>query len=334
MSVRIPAMPAQYDPDAIVKGFRDFADALGQSVEPEPTSTADPQSDEPTGLSIFGQSGTYGGAQDPRVAGSVSRWSSANVNNSARERFSLHVSSFTLPPLLRAPMLNVWAIAGTPDLTVAFGMLVPRIPHQLGRVPTRARALGSFDSSGNRDGQRVRVAGGTILTAGQNLRVDIDFIPVFGSSPEAIERNLKHLFGFWDGTTVQSEHAFDSNVAPSGAGDNTFESPSFLREVSASLVTSRSSFGGLLVATTWGLTTFNAAVHRVVAGAVVHEREATVLRDPVTGQLDAMALCPLPAIGKSLAGIVVPAASGSLAVMLANGFTLQMDVGSVDFEVS
>lgn len=340
----VDRLPKDYSADAVEDAVRemvlgtdeqiaDLKDAVAAMPAPAARYVPFPNYLQVRALSLQAQAGTYGGATDPRVARVSGYQGSGMTDGCPVQRFRFN-PGIALQPFMKGPMLTAVG-TGSVELVVIMGAIVIGIPHDLGRLPEWSRPFGSSGPNGP-TGQLLQLSvSASPFASQQKMRLDCDFIPIFGKTQEDIERRLKHLCGFWDGTTVKSEHSFGTIGA-----ESNFESPSFFREVSAEMVSTASQFSGLLLTTSWGLTAWSSAVHRNPAGAAVEGRTHAQVLDPTTSnQNDAMVNAPVVGLsGKSLAGIVVPtnyggAATVTLAQILANGLQLSLQAGTVDFLV-
>lgn len=286
-------------------------------------------------LVVRRQTGLYGGDGDPRFGFVSDVQGSGQSGPWQRFRFG---PGTTVNPLLRGPVdLESWAyIHGVGYFAVpakeamAMGLYVSGIPHGLGRLPEFWIKAPSSTSRGPA-GQRLEVVGGTQAApyaAGTPIRADLDFVPILGREPADIQRALKHLVGFGDGAATASEHSFD-DLAGTSPGGTIFEDPDLLGRHASDMVTTDRLFGGVLLMTVWGLPAFQGTYGYHDVGAEAWEHQTGAIRDPVTGADDQMASCPVPGLGKSL--YFAQMAQITLQNLFANGFSVSLRAGSVDF---
>ncbi len=229
----------------------------------------------------------------------------------------------SVPP--RAPTSNPIDVS-----ILVFGLYLAGIPHQLGRVPTWMRPVAGCDDMGP-VGQLLKAGGGTKLSG--NLYCDVDFIPLFGRTPEDIELAAKHMVGFAGaGATSPFQLVSLTTLA-------YYENTNLPRDAAARMVTTDKSFSGLLLTTAWGLNAFQwsigqttsgggAYAHRYGAAPLFKSGWATVLDEHVRMS------APLPRIGKSMAGVLVDKdAPITLDALLADGTRAFLSQGSVEWEM-
>lgn len=190
-----------------------------------------------------------------------------------------------LNPIFTAPMLDwsfinfvdAWppsqdgaALIGLQPVWFTCGALLGNIPHDLGRIPEffyGSRSSGRDGPTGQKVLHKIDSGGDTNLADNTPLVCEFDFIPIFGTEKIDIERMLKSMFSFLiTGTDPNSEHQIDDGT---GAAKLTtsFMGPSLSENILRDMLTTDKTFGGILVATSWGLPTFGAgAVTRAASG--------------------------------------------------------------------
>lgn len=324
------------------KEISDSRDDMERAIPDVPDAPVVPTYTQVRRLSLRNRSGTYGGEQDPRVA-DVEQVSGRGLSANGRfQRFRFGLGTQLVPFATGGvcntdfawvgPGVNVYTGAASPVPVIA-ATVVTRIPHALGRLPERCVARMSSGRKGP-SGQRVEVTGGSYGSpwqSGSNVRADVDFIPVLGVEPDDIERVLKHLVGFGDGSSRLSEHGFAA--AGTYAAASRLENPDLHRALSGELVTTEDTFGGLLILTTWGFASWqqNQAGFSAVAPANGGWRGLAGVSDPVTLKEDMMAAIALPEIGKSACALGLPSGAGSLQTIFDTGFQVSLMAGTVDF---
>ncbi len=340
--LRFSGVPEQYDPDKITTNIQDALDQVTAYFEtPAPdaplslTTERNPSYKNVRRLALNVTAGTYGGADDPRVARVVEQSDSGLCPDGQSQRFRFETGA-ALFPLARFPTRsNMWAIQNVPPLfpftqpmptRVAFGCLVPKIQHHLKKIPERVSMRTSAGMEGP-TGQLVKGAGtGLYLPIGMNVRCDFDFLPVFGLTADDIEWRLKHLLSFTSGLFGSDDQG---GVIPFLS---TYENPAVRRQAATDMVTTTQHFGGLLLATAWGWSAAAANVGIADAGPPIvmgNEVSLVNLRNPVNDLDDGMINVPIPELGKSL--FALPTTSTSLATMLGTGLRLVLHRGTVDF---
>lgn len=340
-TIPFEGLPDTYDADRVSSSIRTALGAIEGHLEAIP----DPPAPAATTVAPAGfqnarrlaftppSTGTYGGAADPRVVYATAYDGSGLSEGGERQRFRFDVGTL-LNPLMRMPVRNFgWvhdqalgysSSQGYPG--IAFGQLVPMIRHDLGRIPERVSWRCSAGPRGP-TGQLVQTFGAAaILTVGTKLRCDVDFIPVFGREERDIELALKGLFAFGSGDFAYDDLA---GVSPDAS---FFENPALLRQYSSELVTTDQIFGGLLVATIWGLPTLAGHVMGVDVGSGTSTVDSALawLRETGSTIPDQMLACDLPGLGKSLYAARLYNAT-TLAAMLTAGLKVGLTRGTVDF---
>jgi hypothetical protein len=216
--------------------------------------------------------------------------------------------------------------AGVP--LISFGCLVPGIRHDLGRIPEFCIRRASSSRRGP-VGQLVATTGGaSLLTVGTKIRCFIDFVPLFGITAQDIELQLKAFLPFTTG-----DHSCDDlfGLLPDAS---FYENPAALKGYASDLVTTKDRFGGMLIATTWGLPTLQAmaAGETTALQASGYESVNAWTRDPSNGNLaDQNAICAIREFG-SLYGMRL-GGSGALSALQSAGLKIGLTRGSVDFVV-
>ncbi len=343
--------------------------ALVQQLEDRQTTSPVGQAADATGLPSWDNVrrltlnyralGTMGDTPDPRAA-SVAAYDGSGLSGSY-QRFRFDVGT-RLPPMMWLPTstqgwLRIQAMAGNlfalfgagAEKATVFGLIVTGIPHDLGRMPEFCVARSSSGPNGP-TGQRCAINGGTHtapFASGTNVALDMDFIPLLGQSPLDIERQLKFLFSFGDGSSTTSEHGFgDVPGLAIPPAFNRFDSAEFLAEVLSDLVTTEETFGGILLTTMWGQQTLSSIPTGLnsTGGEIINPPSGTdiwdgnswavfPMEDDVTSQRIPQMSSTLPGLGKSL-GVLMMDLGNSYATpqaMLSNGLTVALENGSVDF---
>lgn len=324
-------LPEAYDATEVGAALRSVDQALPAAAPP--IAAAIPVEDRARRLALAyqGVGGLLGTAQDRRVA-RVARVVGSGLDG-REQRFRLEPGTLAVP-LAKAPIDR--GTTGATDLRVMFGALCVGIPHDLGRPPEFVLARTSVGARGPQ-GQEVRIAGGTVaaslsgaFSSDDEVRCDFDFVPVLGVERQDIERQLKFVFGVTDGLTTVGP--FDWGDDPAGTGSD-FEAPALPVSVAAEMVTTATTFSGLLVATAWGHGTFRGG-DADWNGAALNVRSVThQLQNPLSLHPDAMASMALPGVGKSPWWMQVPKWAGTptLQQILDDGLVLRLARGSVDF---
>ena len=328
---------------ALRKAF-DSIEAQAQAATPPAAAAVQgdfPRFDNAKAMTLRYQGGTYGGSEDPRVAFVANYSGSGLSRDKARQRFRFERGTSIMPLIIAPVDKHNWshsdiADAYTFDATtpvfrqLSCGIFVVGIPHDLGRVPERVTFRGSAGPFGP-TGQRLEVMGGSFFGgAGKPVRAEIDFLPVLGYRALDIERRLKMLVGFSASGATASEHGFDDNAGMATLSTN-FSNPDLLRQYSSEMVTTDRVFSGLLIATVWGIPTWQQTVGWSTSPNVTgFERMTGMVRDPVTGRMDPMCSAILPEIGKSIWSGAAQSGN-SLQQYFAAGVKLALVEGTVDF---
>jgi len=342
-AINFAGVPDTYDPDQITFSIQEALDQVTGHLEAPVTPVAPvtvglryPSYTTVRRLTVTAAiAGTYGSSPDPRVGQVVIQDGSGLAADGQAERFRIE-TGVTLNPLARAPVKgNLWAIQNAPPLVpftqavparLTFGLLVPKIPHGLKRIPERVTLRTSAGPTGP-TGQLVKTLGNaTHYAAGKHVRCDIDFIPVFGQKAEDIEWRLKHLVSFTSGL-------FGSDDLGGAIVDtSTYQNPAIRRQTAIDMVTTDQHFGGLLLATAWGWATSAGGVGIAEPGPPITmgaEMSLVGLRNSVNDVDDGMITVAIPEIGKSL--FALPVLVANLDAYLSTGLRLVLTSGTVDF---
>lgn len=327
------ALPDRYDAAAlqtVLRALERRIDAMPGAAPPARAASAP----EPTSLALrFPSGGTYGGAADPRVAEAAAISEAVAADGAQRFRIG---AGLVLPPLMRSPICRVSPAGVVPSPSpwdvdvVVFGAFA-RVPHALGAPPRQFRRLQAFDDRGP-IAQRVDAAGGSKLSGA--LRLDVDFFPVFGRTPEDVELALKHFVGFAGAGSAVSTFGFSTTSFVD------YENPDLAREHAAALVTTDESFGGVVVTCAWGL---GALAHVLTGtsggGGALQLRYGS---GPLGGrtfstvyQEDPRLNAPLPWGGPSMAGVFIDKdAPVTLSALLADGTRVALSRGAIAWEIA
>jgi hypothetical protein len=343
-TIPLEGLPEKYSADAVASTIRTSLGVVEEHLEAigAPTPLARAASSRPSRyddvrrISLTYQSGTYGGAADPRVALPTVQGVGLSADGYT-QRFRFDVGT-ELRPFTRFAIRDIgWlhqhtmagdfgayaSFAGIP--LIGFGALVPHIRHDLGRIPEFCIRRGSSSRQGPVGQLVVTTGGASLLTVGTKIRCLFDFIPLFGITAQDIELQLKSLLTF-----TGADHNFDDlgGLLP----DASFmENPTVLKGYASDLVTTEDHFGGLLVATTWGLPTLQAiaAGANMAIQAAGYESAQAWTRDGLTTLLDQNAVIAVREFG-SLYGMRL-AGAGALSALQSAGLKLGLTRGSVDF---
>lgn len=338
--ITLEGLPEKYDPEQLASTLRQ---AFGQvsthlaTPAPAPASPAAaaryPDWTNVKRIAIASALGAYGGSADARVAYPTTYEGGGLSRDGQAQRFRFD-TGVQLPPMIRLPLrTNSWVVFSPflmvhgPGLSrLSFGVVVPGIRHDLRRIPERVTSRSSAGRTGP-SGQLVKTGGdASYYPIGTNTRADIDFVPVFGRTPEDVEYQLKHLFSFTGGLFGQDD------LVGTFPDASVFENPTLLRSFASELVTTEDRFGGILLATAWGMQTVQAGVDVSDAGGpVVGKDGATAwLRNSVNTVPDGMVACALPDLGgKALFSL--PITNATLSTYLGTGLRLVLSQGTVDF---
>lgn len=289
----VEAMPEQYNAEQVTASVRQVMEPVQEQVSeqqkaidairiPTVPGIMPPDYRNVKTLYLKDRGGGISTPDDFRVK-SVDRVSGSGLA-AGQQRFRIE-PILDLMPLFTAPMLDYsfinfvdsWppnqdgaALVGMQPVWFTCGALLGNIPHDLGRIPEffyGSRSSGRDGPTGQKVLHKITSGGDTTLPDNTPLVCEFDFIPIFGVEKIDIERILKSMFSFLTtGVDPSSEHQIDDST---GAAKLTtsFMGPSFSENILRDMLTTDKTFGGILVATSWGLPTFGAgAVTRAVSG--------------------------------------------------------------------
>lgn len=339
----IPPLPEKYQPEQVAAAIAE-AIAAERSKAPEatPSPAADfgfPGFDQVRRLGLQFQTGTYATVTDPRIARATAVTGSGRAGRWQRFRIERGI---TLVPFAKPPI--AFRASGAPtnfDRRTWFGRLLVGIPHGLGRMPEGVFFRASSDERGPAS-QRLEISGGTASTLptgyanGEPVRAQLDILPIFGRTPDQVRRELWFLTQEWDGSA--STGLFNLALAGGGTGTRVFEAANLPNAIVAELATTTTRFSAFLLATSWGIPTFQAS-HGYYSGApantLLMESVATQVGDTVQGHNETMSHAALPGIGKAPYAMRVNrwVADPTLQQIHDDGLRLTLAEGSVDFVV-
>lgn len=334
---RLEGLPQTYDPDAL---HATLERALRSAVWPPPASPSGtgqwrlPKYNETKTLAITYpfEGGTYGATNDPRIARVSSVQGKGMVEGSALQRFRVK-AGVALVPFIIAPVSH----AATSPRQVSFGRIVTGIPHDLGTIPEFLVAQTSADEKGPTAGV-LTISGGTANTLftgyanGESLRADISLLPILGRTPSDIMRAMYPLFQFWDGSSSVGSFNLGLQGAPVGPAVKYFESTNLAQAIASEMVTTDKTFAAVILATNWGIGTFQAG-HGYYSGAAMTVEDITAkVVDSVQGHEEAMASCLLP-ISRSPYLLIVNNWTGTITCqnIYDDGLRVLLGEGSLDF---
>ncbi len=285
-------------------------------------------------------SGIYGTATDPRIATASKVSGDGRAFASREERFRIE-RGVTLVPLCILPHATA-DTAGPVDKArrVLMGAVVTGIKHGFGyALPQGVILRASADAEGP-IAQKVEIAGGTANTLvagyanGERVRCEIDFIPILGRTTLDIRRKMEFLFQFTSGVAATGE--FDWALPAGPTGQRYFDGTALPEAVISELVTTRSTFGGILVATHWGLGSFvstSAFYSGAPANTLNLEGTTARLGDTIQGHQEIMACAATTVPGKAFYAFRVNPWQVTITLqdIFNDGLRLFLAEGSIDF---
>lgn len=336
-------LPESYDADEVATALQRVADSAGDAVEevrgeiPElPVSPliGYPSWNDVRRLGLRYQDGTIGGADDVRLAYVESVDGDGRRAGMQRFRFD---RGLQLSPLFYAPTSDEGAtiqdnasnqvVPSVAMKQMAFGRLVLRIPHGLGRTPEAVVMRSSAGRKGPTS-QRVIATGGGAIVEGTVLRCQVDFLPVLGVEAIDIERQLESILVTSAGLLGFGEVT---------AGQSFYAAVNLPDHVLSEAITTDRHFAGLLVATCWGLGSWQQGTQTALTGppdTVTFDQGTAQLEDPASSVVEPMGGGWVPEVGKAVYTAAVAGATESIDSVASAGLRLLLEAGTVDFTMT